>query len=281
MSEPRVPGQPSSEPGAPGHLGFELLFEQNGAPTSALPIELARAYGGGLGFERPRLFANFVASLDGVVALDSPGNSGQVISQSSQADRFVMGLLRASAGAVIVGAGTFRRSSTHRWQPDVIYPPAAELYAELRTRLGLAPSLQLVLVSRSGALDLEAPALAHAWVATSPEGADRLRGKLPSGARLMAFDFTRTGLSDLVSTLHEEGHTRILTEGGPTLFAELVRQRLVDELFLTAAPTLFGRFEGDRRKSLIDGLDVAGTTLELLSVRCNGSHLFLRYALKR
>jgi riboflavin biosynthesis pyrimidine reductase len=270
MSEALIPG-PS----------FELLFEQTGAPTSALPIELARAYGGGLGFERPRLFANFVASLDGIVALNSGGNSGQVISQGSQADRFVMGLLRASASAVIVGAGTFRKSSTHRWQPDVIYPPAAALYAELRTKLGLPPSLQLVLVSESGAFDLEAPALADAWVATSPEGADRLRGKLPSGARLMAFDFARSGLSDLVGTLREEGHSRILTEGGPTLFARLVREQLVDELFLTSAPTLFGRFEGDRRKSLIDGLDLAGTSLELLSVRCHGSHLFLRYALKR
>ncbi|MET0409819.1 MAG: dihydrofolate reductase family protein [Polyangiaceae bacterium] len=270
MSEPLVPGP-----------AFELLFEHPALPAGALPAELARAYGGGLGFEGPRLFANFVASLDGVVALNSGGNSGQVISQDSRADRFVMGLLRACAGAVIVGAGTFRKSATHRWQPEVIYPPAAALYAELRAKLGLALSLQLVLVSESGELVLDAPALSDAWVATSPEGADRLRGKLPSGARLMAFDFARSGLSDLVSTLHDEGHQQLLTEGGPTLFARLVRERLVDELFLTSAPTLFGRFDDDRRKSLLQGLDLAGTTLELSSVRRNASHLFLRYALNR
>jgi riboflavin biosynthesis pyrimidine reductase len=260
---------------------FELLFEHPDLPAGALPAELARTYGGGLAFEGPRVFANFVASLDGVVALNRSGNSGQVISQDSRADRFVMGLLRACAGAVIVGAGTFRSSARHRWQPEIIYPPAAALYAELRAELGLAPSLQLVLVSASGTLDLNAPALADAWVATSPEGADRLRGKLPSGARLMAFDFTRSGLSDLVSTLHDEGHRQILTEGGPTLLAQLVRDRLVDELFLTSAPTLFGRFDDDRRKSLLQGLDLAGTTLELLSVRRCASHLFLRYVLNR
>jgi len=269
-----------SEPLGPG-ASFELLFERSAAVPGALPAELARTYGGELGFAAPRLFANFVASLDGVVALNSGGNSGSVISQSSQADRFVMGLLRASASAVIVGAGTFRKSSTHRWQPDVIYPPAAALYAELRAKLGLAPSLQLVLVSESGALDLTAPALADAWVATSPAGADHLRGKLPSGARLMVFDFSRSGLSDLVSTLHDEGHQQILTEGGPTLFARLVQERLVDELFLTSAPTLFGRFADDRRKSLLEGLDLAGTTLELMSVRRHASHLFLRYTLSR
>ena len=268
MSEPLVPGP-----------AFDLLFEQPGVSAGSLPAELARAYGGGLTFAGPRLFANFVASLDGVVALNSGGNSGQVISQDSRADRFVMGLLRACASAVIVGAGTFRKSLTHRWQPEVVYPPAAAPYAQLRAQLGLAPTLQLVLVSKSGALPLEAPALSDAWVATSPEGADRLRGKLPSGARLMAFDFARGGLGNLVSTLHDEGHQRILTEGGPTLFAELVRARLVDELFLTSAPTLFGRFDDDRRKSLLEGLDLAGTTLELSSVRRNASHLFLRYAL--
>jgi riboflavin biosynthesis pyrimidine reductase len=273
MSEPLVPGALLPE--------LELLFEQPSSPASVLPAELARSYGGGLAFSGPRLFANFVASLDGVVALNSGGNSGQVISQDSRADRFVMGLLRASASAVIVGAGTFRKSSTHRWRPDVIYPPAAALYAELRSALGLAPSLQLVLVSESGAFDLTAPALADAWIATSPAGADLLRGKLPSGARLMAFDFSRSGLSDLVSTLRDEGHQQLLTEGGPTLFARLVRERLVDELFLTSAPTLFGRFEGDRRKSLLQGLDLAGTTLELLSLRRHASHLFLRYALSR
>lgn len=268
MSEPLIPDPP-----------FELLFEQPTSRASALPAALARAYGGSLAFSGPRLFANFVASLDGIVALDTRGNSGRVISQDSRADRFVMGLLRACASAVIVGAGTFRKSSSHLWRPDVIYPPAAELYAELRAALGLAATLQLVLVSASGALDLAAPALADAWVATSPEGADRLRGKLPSGARLMAFDFARGGLSNLVSTLRDEGHQQVLTEGGPTLFAQLVRERLVDELFLTSAPTVFGRFEGDRRKALLEGLDLTGTALELMSVRRHASHLFLRYSL--
>jgi riboflavin biosynthesis pyrimidine reductase len=268
MSDALVPGR------------FELLFERSGMPPSALSEALAQAYGGGLGFAPPRFFANFVASADGVVALPSGGNSGQVISQDSKSDRFVMGLLRASADAVIVGAGTFRKSSTHLWRPDVIYPPAAALYAELRTSLGLAPQPRLVLVSESGALDTTAPALADAWVATSAAGAETLRPRLPSGARLLHFDFANGGLSALVTLLHAEGHARLLTEGGPNLFAQLVRERLVDELFLTSAPTLFGRFASDQRKALLEGFDVSGTSLELLSLRRHASHLFLRYRLQ-
>src|SRR6266436_3918780 len=47
---------------------------------------------------------------------------------------------------------------------------------------------------------------------------------------------------------------RVLTEGGPSLFSELVRQQLLDQLFITSAPALFGRYAGDERKSLADGL---------------------------
>jgi riboflavin biosynthesis pyrimidine reductase len=272
MSELVVPDPP-----------FELLFERSELPRGDVPAALRAAYGGGLGFAPPCLFANFVSSLDGVVALPTGGNSGQAISQGSRSDRFVMGLLRACADAVIVGAGTFRKSSAHLWRPEVIYPPAAALYAELRATLGLAPSPRLVLVSASGALDCGAPALADAWIATSPAGAENLRPRLPEGARVLVHDFSRSpgsGLRELVSTLHGAGHRRLLTEGGPTLFAELVRERLVDELFLTSSPTLFGRFPDDRRKSLLEGVDLAGTSLELLSLRRHGSHLFLRYAVR-
>jgi len=73
------------------------------------------------------------------------------------------------------------------------------------------------------------------------------------------------------------GHRRILCEGGPGLFAELLAAGLVDELFLTVSPRLFGRWTGDGRKALAEARDLGGTPLALLSVRRNGGHLFLRY----
>ena len=73
------------------------------------------------------------------------------------------------------------------------------------------------------------------------------------------------------------GHRRILCEGGPGLFGELLAAGLVDELFLTVSPRLFGHWTGDRRKALVEERDLAGLPLALLSVRRNGEHLFLRY----
>src|SRR5579864_8203755 len=84
---------------------LHLLYEEPGLPSSDLPELLATAYGGDLGFTGPCVYGNFVASLDGVVALgpEHP-SSGSAISGGEPADRFVMGLLRAFADAVLIGA---------------------------------------------------------------------------------------------------------------------------------------------------------------------------------
>jgi riboflavin biosynthesis pyrimidine reductase len=74
---------------------------------------------------------------------------------------------------------------------------------------------------------------------------------------------------------------RILTEGGPTLIGQFLAEDLVDELFLTISPRLFGRRTGDLRKGLVEGVDLGGKPLELASVRRHGSHLFLRYVRRR
>jgi riboflavin biosynthesis pyrimidine reductase len=260
---------------------FELLFERAGLPVSQLPAPLAAAYGGELGFESPRLFANLVASLDGVVALPGNVESGQIISQNSEADRFVMGLLRACADAVIIGAGTFRKSPDHLWHPGSIHPPAATFYAETRRRLGLAPMPQLVVVSASGSLDLSRSALRNAVIVTTVSGASKLRPQLPETARLLMLELQDLRLSEVITRLQREGYPRLLTEGGPLLLARLLAEQLVDELFVTSSPALFGRFAGDQRKSLVEGLDVGGVQLDLLSARRHDSHLFLRYGVVR
>jgi len=82
------------------------------------------AYAGDLGFSEHCLYGNFVASLDGVVALGPEyPSSGSAISGREPADRFVMGLLRAFADAVLIGAGTLRATPTHRWTPEHVCLP--------------------------------------------------------------------------------------------------------------------------------------------------------------
>ena len=257
---------------------LETIFEHAALPRYDLPSSLVERYGGALGFTAPCTLANFVASVDGVVALAGEGESGQVISGRSAADRFVMGLLRACADTVLIGAGTFRKASGHLWRAEVIFPEEAEAFAELRRRLGLGPHPSFVVVSGSGAVDAAEPALDGALIVTSHSGASRLRTRVSGSTRVVVLG-DEVRMSDVVALLRSEGARMLLTEGGPSLFAELVHARLVDELFLTSSPSLFGRYPNDGRKSVTNGLDLARVPMELFGVKRAGSHLFLRYGL--
>jgi riboflavin biosynthesis pyrimidine reductase len=260
---------------------LEVSFEGAGLPAFELPPSLERAYGGPFGIEPSHLVANFVSSLDGAVVLEGGGESGHVISGDNAADHFVMGLLRASADAVIVGAGTLRASPKHLWTPSKIYPPAKAAFRELRRALASRDEEpKLVVVTASGDVDPTWPALTNGIIATTPAGEARLRstGKLGKETRLVVSGADSVPLAPLVTLLQNEGYSRLLTEGGPGLFGELVRDGLCDELFLTISPRLFGRVEGGARKTLVHGVDLEGKTLELLGIRRSGSHLFLRYA---
>jgi riboflavin biosynthesis pyrimidine reductase len=261
----------------PGGRALELLFDSQNSEPLSVPVALSDSYGGPLRIAKKSVFANFVASLDGVVALPGDTESGQIISGRNSADRFVMGLLRAAADAILLGAGTFRKSGRHLWLPSRIYPAGEAAFAAMRAQLGLGMRPQFVLVSASGSIDVSEPAVDGAWICTTPKGEARLRTRLPASARLIVQDSEEISFVELLSTLEAAGFARILTEGGPSLFSQLVRHDLLDQLFLTSSPTLFGRFSQDQRKSLADGLDLAGAPLELASARRHGSHLFLSY----
>ena len=260
---------------------IELLFEIAELPRFGLAAPLSTAYGGDFGIDASRTYANFVSSVDGVVALPGGVESGHVISGTNEADRFVMALLRACADAVVIGAGTFRQTPGASWHAADAYPALADLFADLRKQLGLRPQPLLVVVTASGNIDAARPAAQDALIATTRAGEKRLNGTLPASARIVVLDPHVVPLVSLFGLLRSEGLGRLLAEGGPTLLGELVKPGLIDELFLTLSPRLFGRGPSDGKKALIDGVELDGRSLELASARCHGSHLFLRYMLAR
>jgi riboflavin biosynthesis pyrimidine reductase len=264
--------------------GLELLFEEPGLAVEQLPPPLTELYEGELGFATPVLYANFVTSLDGVAAV-VPTASGQggLLSGQLPADRFLMGLLRAFADVVLVGAGTLRAEADHVWSAGRVYPPAADAFQRLREFLLLPPSAPLAVVSGSGALDPALPALAGGLILTTDAGASRLAGRTPAGVRVIALGAGETlSVGNAVAALRAEGHRMILTEGGPHLFGQLLAAGLVEQLFLTLSPVLAGRDRSAAQVGLVEGVsllpgvDIRG---RLLSVRRSGSHLFLRYDL--
>ncbi len=266
---------------------LELLWEEPGLPDFGLPPKLHALYPGTLGFDRPSLFVNFVSTIDGVVSIPATPRSNRLISDQSDPDRFVMALLRACADVVLISSGTLNGSPQGLWNATDAYPPAAAAIADLRHRLSLPPEPAFAVLTGSGSIDPEHPALvAGALILTTEPGAAALGARLRDGVEVAVLPGEHEVEVDLeaaVRFLHARGLTAILSEAGPTMLGAMLAERLVDELFLTVSPLLAGRSGEDVRLGLVEGIDLLPETRvasRLLGVRRHGAHLFLRYGIK-
>lgn len=218
------------------------------------------------------------------MAIPELPRSNALIAGQSEADRFVMGLLRACADVVLVGSGTMLASPQGTWLPERVYPPAAAELAELRRRRGRPERPTIAFVTAGGSIDPTHPALEHeAIVLTTTRAAADLRATVPTSSDVVAVnDGDQVDLRLALVLLRERGHTAILSESGPTLFGSLLAAGLADELFLTVSPLLAGR--GSRpRLPLVDGVELlpdATLPVRILSARRHEQHLFLRYGLR-
>jgi len=272
---------------------LKTLFETKRGKAVPLPPRLARLYGSlrlPLSRAHPRVISNFVTALDGVVSLNTKGHaSGADISGFSAQDRMVMGLLRAIADVVIIGAGTLAADSLGVWTAAAVFPQLADEYRRLSKALGKSEAPLNVIVSGSGKVDLRLPVFVsgkvQALVVTTAEGAKQLlkRG-IPDSVEVRAIGRSGSAISarailDDVCRVHPS--KLILVEGGPRLLGHFHAEHLVDEQFLTLAPQIAGRDIADRRPGLVMGKTFApGDALwgTLTDVRRGSSHLFLRYS---
>jgi riboflavin biosynthesis pyrimidine reductase len=257
---------------------FEVLYEAGDLPGYKLPADLHHLYGG-LGFAKRVVYSNFVASLDGVVTLGSKPSAGSIISGKYPADRFLMGLLRACADAVLIGAGTLRATPGHLWTPAHVYPDLKTEFLALRSALGRSTEPQLVVVTASGELDPSHPALVKgAIVMTTLDGASALGNRLPKTCEVVA-QGKRLDLGKVLADLRSRGLAVVLTEGGPHVVGQLIEAGLLDEAFLTVSPVIAGR-KDDKRLGMVEGVELLpghGVWGSLSSVRRHGEYLFLRY----
>jgi riboflavin biosynthesis pyrimidine reductase len=267
-------------------------------PESALPQELRELYDGDLylhapGAARPFVIANFVSTLDGVASYAIKNYSGgSTISGSDPADRFIMGLLRASADAVMVGAGTLHDINANSlWTPESTYPDARRLYAEYRVNALHKPEYPLLaIVSGSGQLELEraifrTPAMRTVVITTSA-GRDELtrRGAATlSSVEVHALNsssgaITPRAILELLQSQY--GVKTLLHEGGPTLFGQFLAADAVDEFFLTLSPQIAGRERDVTRPAVVQGVQFmpdSAPRFQMVSVKQQAAFLYLRY----
>ncbi len=215
----------------------------------------------------PHVRVNFVSSADGAAT-----TGGLSAGLSGPADKRVFGVLRTLADVVLVGAGTARAED---------YGPAKGSADRQAWRLahGYAPLPPIAVVSGSADLDVATPFFTQAstrpivYTLAAADGA-RLAA-LGAVADVVAFDGERVPVTAVVADLAARGLRRVLCEGGPHLFGDLLAADLVDELALTVSPLL----AGGTLPRIVAGaaLDVP-RSLTLAHVLTEDNFLFLRCA---
>ena len=229
--------------------------------------------------DRPYLALNFASTADGRIAIG--GRSGPI---GNDADRELFHELRAQVDAVMVGAATV---GTERYGRLVRDPDRRER----RRAAGLEPDPLAVVVSARLSLEPDVPLLQDpdsrvVIVTESERELEGVRARVeylrPADAPPTASELReRTAMLTLapaLRALRERYDIRtVLCEGGSVLAGSLLREHLVDELFLSLAPKL----------SAGTGPTVAGgppldppAEMRLVSAHEAGGHLFLRYRVR-
>jgi riboflavin-specific deaminase-like protein len=215
--------------------------------------------------ERPFTIANFVSSADGRATLD-----GRSAPLSSEGDRVMFHTLRERVDAVIAGTVTLR---TERYGRMIRDPDARER----RVKGGYDPEPLACIITRSGDVPTDIPLFnekdARIVVFTAAA-----TPQLSQNVEVVQLDPGELTLTTALRHLRSEhGVQRLLCEGGPTLFAALLHEQLIDELFLTIAPRLAG---GGRGPTITSGPALAEPAeLRIRWLLEREGSLFARYEL--
>ncbi|WP_394552792.1 pyrimidine reductase family protein [Agromyces sp. MMS24-JH15] len=214
----------------------------------------------------PRVRMNLVASLDGAVTID--GRSGGL---GDEADRLAMGVLRALADVVLVGAGTIRTEGyggVRVGREGVAW----------RREHGLPDQPRIAAVS--SALDLPAghpfftEAVTRPIVVTHAASPADRRADLAAVADVLVCGDHEVDPAAMLGAFAAAGLPQVLCEGGPHLFGALLGADVVDELCLSLSPTLVG---GDAGR-IVRGAPEAQRRMRLVHAIPAGDLLLLRYA---
>lgn len=248
-----------------------LLPPGEPADTTSLVDGLGLAELAGRGdAARPYLVLNMVSTADGRATLS--GRSGAI---GGEADRALFHALRTVVDAVMAGAGTVRAERYRRLVRD----PAARAK---RVERGLAAEPLACVVSGRLALGEQVPLLADPDARVAILTASQASLPPDCRAQIEYVRCTCDGQLDLPAALGELrarlGVHTVLCEGGPHLNAQLLAAGLVDELFLSLAPTLAGGDTMTESLRIVSGVDLdPPAAMELASAHEHESHLFLRY----
>lgn len=215
--------------------------------------------------DRPLVALNMVGSVDGRATV-----AGHAAGIGSAVDHRLMMALRASADALLHGAGTVRADRIGKGVPAEWVP--------YRLARGLTPQPLLAVVTASGDVPLERALFAEperAIVFVAEQTPAAALALLRPRARVVVVGERQPDVAAAVRVLRRDyGVRHVLCEGGPTLNFSLLAAGILDELFHTLAPKIYA---GDGLP-LVIGPALPAVPLRLRSLYDHEGELFLRYS---
>lgn len=237
------------------------------------PKPKARSPKPGLIRRLPFVFINMAITADGKIATANRAIS----SFGSQRDKEHLLELRATADAVICGAGTVNSG------PITLGPGTAK-YRRMRTRAGLAEYNLRIITSGSGGVDPNAEVFKHKFSAviiltTGRASEHKLKKLRERATEVKILGGREIDFRKAFQWLRKKWKVkRLLCEGGGELNDALFRAGLVNEVHLTICPKIFG---GRNAPTIAEGTGVLklsnAAQLKLKSMKRVGDELFVVY----
>ena len=269
---------------------FESLIDDSPEGGAALPPEFEAIYGGAWNIppagDRPYVYINLATSRDGRVSFSVPGHAGGGdVTGFNAHDRWLMGLLRARADAILMGDNTLRTEPEHLWTPGHIFPEDAASFDELHDQEKRRSPTLLVFLSLKGDLPSDAAVFSEdvdVVLATTRLGAETAHTLKFRTAKVDVVELgdDQVDIARLMKMLRSDyGVERLLCEGGPRVYRSLLAAGQVDDEFITLCPIVIGNSpDGPHCPSLVEGVRFApgeAPQSHVLGLRRAGHHLFL------
>ena len=206
--------------------------------------------------DRPFLYTTFASTIDGKIIVKDEG----YWPIGSKADYEYFTYLRAHADAIVDAKNTALQFG--KYTIKTIHDHTFQTY---RRELG-KKELPEYIVLTSNSDDALEKALANDL------------GFVPTILTPKAGQ-SRVLVDDLIDYLNGKGYKNVFIDGGPILIAQLIQEKVLDEVHLTIAPKIFGS-RSEKTLTMCEGILFPSSDIpkfKLKSVHQEGDEVMLRY----
>ncbi|MBV9490405.1 MAG: RibD family protein [Verrucomicrobia bacterium] len=218
---------------------------------------------------RPQVLINFALTVDGKIST----THFTPTTFTSALDKRRLLEIRALGDAVMVGRGTLEKDRMTMGLPD------ADLRRERLAR-GQSEYPLRVILSGSGKLDAGLPVFGRDFspiLLFTGAPADEAVS-WPAWVRVYRSERKQQEVRQVLSLLYSEyGVRTLICEGGPTVIRALAEQDLIDEIYATIAPRLFGGKDAPGLLGTSDAFLPASRTYRMMNLQVYGEEAYLHY----